>query len=76
MREFVASLLTTMAPEEADVLRRRFGISGDTPHTYDEIAKQTGVSREQVRRIEQHALETLRSSAQASAARSFLETEA
>ncbi len=76
MREFVASLLKTMAPEEADVLRRRFGISGDTPHTYDEIAKQTGVSREQVRRIEQHALETLRSSAQASAARSFLETEA
>ena len=76
MREFVASLLTTMAPEEADVLRRRFGISGDTPHTYDEIAKQTGVSREQVRRIEQHALETLRSSAQASAARSFLEADA
>ncbi|WP_233196150.1 sigma factor-like helix-turn-helix DNA-binding protein [Trinickia soli] len=45
-------------------------------HIYDEIARQTGVSGEHVRRIEQHALETLRTSAQASAARSFLAAQA
>jgi len=72
VREFVTTMLRTMSPDEANVLRQRFGIGGDVPHTYDQIARQTGVSREQVRRIEQHALETLRRSAQAQTAWAFI----
>jgi len=44
-REFAASLLKTMDPTEADVLRRRFGMERGAPDTYDEIARQAGVSR-------------------------------
>ncbi|MCY1284110.1 RNA polymerase sigma factor RpoD [compost metagenome] len=76
LREFVSSLLTTLTPNEADVLRRRFGIGGSLPHSHEEIARQTGLSRERVRRIEQKALEALRTSAQAPAAQTFLATEA
>jgi len=76
LRDFVTSLLTTISPDEANVLRQRFGIDGDVPHTYDQIARQTGVSREQVRRIEQHALEMLRTSAQAQTARALIGVDA
>ena len=74
-RELVASLLKTMNPTEADVLRRRFGIEGGASDTYDEIARQSGVSRETIRLIEQRALDALRNSMQARAAREFLETD-
>jgi len=74
-RELVASLLKSMTPIEADILRRRFGIGGDAPGTYDEIARQAGMSRENIRLIERRALEALRHSTQARAAREFLETD-
>lgn len=69
----VASLLKTMPPEQADVLRQRFGIGDDVPRTYDEIAQRTGVSRERIRRIERQALDALRASAGARAAHDFIE---
>ncbi|WP_454739971.1 sigma factor-like helix-turn-helix DNA-binding protein [Cupriavidus necator] len=47
-----------------------------TTHSFEEIAQQTGLSRERVCRLEQKALETLRTSAQARAAQTLLETEA
>ena len=73
LRECVASLLETMAPPEADVLRQRFGIGDHAPRTYDEIAQRTGVSRERIRRIEKQALDALRASPTARAAHTFIE---
>ncbi|QYY32737.1 sigma-70 family RNA polymerase sigma factor [Cupriavidus pinatubonensis] len=72
MREFVAAMLAAMTPDEATVLQCRFGIGGVTPMGYEEIARRTGMSREKVRRTERQAMETLRSSGQANAARTFL----
>ena len=69
----VATLLQTMPPAEADVLRQRFGIGDDLPRTYDEIAQRTGLTRERVRRIERQALSTLRASEAARAAHAFIE---
>ena len=73
MRECVAALLKSVSPVEADVLRRRFGIGGTEPDTYDAIAKLAGMSRERVRQIERRALEALRAAAQACDAHAFLE---
>ncbi|KDB08347.1 RNA polymerase, sigma 70 subunit, RpoD/SigA [Burkholderia sp. lig30] len=73
MRECVAALLKSVSPVEADVLRRRFGIGGTEPDTYDAIAKRAGMSRERVRQIERRALEALRAAAQACDAHAFLE---
>ncbi|MGR3907217.1 sigma-70 family RNA polymerase sigma factor [Burkholderia sp. SR8] len=73
MRECVTSLLRTVTPTEADVLRRRFGLGGAEPDTYDAIAQDAGMSRERVRQIEKRALATLRTAAEAEGAQSFLD---
>ena len=73
MRECVTSLLRTVTPAEADVLRRRFGLGGAEPDTYDAIAQDAGMSRERVRQIEKRALATLRTAAEAEGAQSFLD---
>ncbi|KVH45982.1 sigma-70 family RNA polymerase sigma factor [Burkholderia diffusa] len=73
MRECVTSLLRSVTPAEADVLRRRFGLGGAEPDTYDAIAQDAGMSRERVRQIEKRALATLRMAAEAEGAQSFLD---
>jgi RNA polymerase primary sigma factor len=74
MCELVKTVLDEMSTAEADIVRRRFGIGGADPQTYDEIARSIGVSREQVRRVEQRAFDTLRVSERARAARDCLES--
>ncbi|KAG8154246.1 sigma-70 family RNA polymerase sigma factor [Burkholderia catarinensis] len=73
MRECVTSLLRSVTPAEADVLRRRFGLGGTEPDTYDTIAQDAGMSRERVRQIEKRALAALRTAAEAENAQSFLD---
>ncbi|HIH2752831.1 sigma-70 family RNA polymerase sigma factor [Burkholderia aenigmatica] len=73
MRECVRSLLRSVTPAEADVLRRRFGLGGAEPDTYDAIAQDAGMSRERVRQIEKRALAALRTAAEAENAQSFLD---
>ncbi|UVE68042.1 sigma-70 family RNA polymerase sigma factor [Burkholderia pyrrocinia] len=73
MRECVTSLLRSVTPAEADVLRRRFGLGGTEPDTYDAIAQDAGMSRERVRQIEKRALAALRTAAEAENAQSFLD---
>ncbi|WP_241338778.1 sigma-70 family RNA polymerase sigma factor [Burkholderia cenocepacia] len=73
MRDCVRSLLRSVTPTEADVLRRRFGLGGAEPDTYDAIAQDAGMSRERVRQIENRALAALRTAAEAENAQSFLD---
>jgi len=53
-------LLATLAPREADVLRKRFGIDEQTECTLDEIGEDLGVTPGRVRQIEANALRKLR----------------
>ncbi|WP_175997024.1 sigma-70 family RNA polymerase sigma factor [Burkholderia stabilis] len=73
MRECVTALLRSVTTAEADVLRRRFGLGGGEPDTYDAIAQDAGMSRERVRQIEKRALAALRTAAEAENAQSFLD---
>ncbi|SDD14476.1 RNA polymerase sigma factor RpoD/SigA [Paraburkholderia lycopersici] len=75
MCEFVNALFEDMSPAEANIVRRRFGIGDGEPQTYEEIAQSTGISREQVRRIEKRALEALRVSDRMRSAHDYLEGE-
>ena len=49
-----------LEPRQRDVLRKRFGLEGESPRTLRETARELGVSRERVRQIEVRALLELR----------------
>jgi RNA polymerase primary sigma factor len=61
VREETANVLQTLAPDEENVIRMRFGIGYDREHKLEEIARQFNLSRERIRQIEAQALRRLRS---------------
>jgi RNA polymerase primary sigma factor len=56
LNQQVKEVLKTLSPIEADVLRRRFGLEGQTEVTLQEIADTYGLSRERIRQIQEKAL--------------------
>lgn len=73
LREATQTMLETLTPREAKVLRMRFGIDMNTDHTLEEVGKQFDVTRERIRQIEAKALRKLRHPARSEKLRSFLE---
>ena len=47
-------------PREKEILRRRFGLCEGKPHTLDELQELLGSTRENIRQIEQRALQKIR----------------
>ncbi len=60
VQEEVVRALHSLTPREQDVLRLRFGLEGNEPHTLEEIGKSLHLTRERARQIEIQALEKLR----------------
>lgn len=59
-QEGVKELLETLGDRERQVIRLRYGLDDEKPHTLEEIGEILGVTRERVRQIEAKALEKLR----------------
>ncbi len=60
LQEKVTSLLRTLTPREAHIIRRRFGIGELEDATLEEIGLEFSVTRERIRQIEERALAKLR----------------
>ncbi len=60
LRQQLQGALTRLPERQALVLRLRYGIGVDEPHTLDAIGRQLGLSRERIRQIEEQALNRLR----------------
>ena len=60
LREKIDTLLGTLSPREAQILRLRFGLANGRSYTLEEVGEQFGLTRERIRQIEGRALRRLR----------------
>lgn len=58
--EKIETLLDTLTPREARILRLRFGLLNGRCHTLEEVGESFGLTRERIRQIEGRALRRLR----------------
>jgi RNA polymerase primary sigma factor len=58
--EMLRDLVATLPVREADILRYRFGLDGDSERTLEEVGEKFGVTRERIRQIQNIALARLR----------------
>jgi len=60
LKKITEKILSNLQPEEAELLRLRFGIGGCREHTLAELSTEWGVSAEKLCQIEAKALRHLR----------------
>lgn len=73
LRERISSVLDTLLPREAQIIKMRFGIGMTQDFTLEEVGKQFDVTRERIRQIEAKALRKLRHHSRASKLGGFVE---
>ena len=60
LKEQLAAILSTLSDREQKIIKMRFGIGGERPHTLEEVGEEFSVTRERIRQIEAKALAKLR----------------
>jgi len=60
LQQCLADCLASLTEREAFILRLRYGLASEQPHTLQEIADRLCLSRERVRQLERQAFEKLR----------------
>ncbi len=60
LSEQITEALSELNSREQAVVRMRFGLDGDQPHTLEEVGQRFGVTRERIRQIESKTLAKLR----------------
>lgn len=73
LQEKIHKMLNTLSPKEERILRMRFGLGDETPHTLEEVGQMFGVSRERIRQIEAQALRKLKHPTRSDHLRNFVE---
>lgn len=56
LKERIREIILDLAPREQQILKMRFGLDDDMPHTLEEVGQKFGVTRERIRQIEAKAL--------------------
>jgi RNA polymerase primary sigma factor len=72
LREKIESVLSTLSPREARILRLRFGLHNGRSYTLEEVGQKFGLTRERIRQIEGKALRRLRHPRRARQLRDYL----
>jgi RNA polymerase primary sigma factor len=60
LKEQMSAILSTLNEREQKIVKMRFGIGGEKPHTLEEVGAEFKVTRERIRQIESKALSKLR----------------
>ncbi|MCD6579213.1 sigma-70 family RNA polymerase sigma factor [bacterium] len=75
LREKLNLVLSTLDEREAEIIRLRFGLNGETPKTLEEVGNIFNITRERVRQIEAKAVRKLRNPNRSKNLREFYEKE-
>jgi RNA polymerase primary sigma factor len=73
MRKKIDQILCSLPPKEEKIIRRRFGIGVDAPHTLEEVGLEFDVTRERIRQIEVKAIRKLKHPSRSKWLREFIE---
>lgn len=74
LKDQIDKVLCTLNPKEAKIIRRRFGIGEDAPHTLEELGQEFEVTRERIRQIEVKAIRKLKHPSRSKWLRTFMES--
>ncbi len=72
MKEKIDKILCSLPPKEEKIIRKRFGIGVDFPHTLEEVGQEFDVTRERIRQIEVKAIRKLRHPSRSKLLREFI----
>ncbi|WP_308282723.1 sigma-70 family RNA polymerase sigma factor [Pseudonocardia nigra] len=64
-------VLATLEEREQQIVRMRYGLDDDQPHTLDQIGRRFGFSRERIRQIEREIITKLRTGERADRLRAY-----
>jgi len=61
LKELIQDAFKILSERETKVLKMRFGLNNERPHTLEEVGKKFNVTRERIRQIEAKALKKIKS---------------
>jgi RNA polymerase primary sigma factor len=73
MKRQIEKALDSLTERERSILKRRFGLGEDAPHTLEEVGQELDVTRERIRQIEVKAIRKLRHPSRSKWLREFIE---
>jgi RNA polymerase primary sigma factor len=73
MKRNITRSLSSLSQKEQNIIKKRFGIDEDMPHTLEEVGLEFDVTRERIRQIEVKAIRKLRHPSRSKWLREFLE---
>lgn len=73
MKSMIKKILCSLPDKEEQIIRRRFGIGEDSPHTLEEVGLEFDVTRERIRQIEVKAIRKLKHPSRSKWLREFIE---
>ncbi len=74
MKKNIDKALSSLTAREQSIIRKRFGLGEDSPHTLEEVGLEFDVTRERVRQIEVKAIRKLRHPSRSKWLRTFIES--
>jgi len=73
MRKNIDLALSSLTEKEQEIIKKRFGIGDEVPHTLEDVGNDFDVTRERIRQIEVKAIRKLRHPSRSKWLRTFIE---
>lgn len=72
LQDAIEEVLSTLTDKESEVIKYRFGLNGERPHSLKEIGDKYNLTKERIRQIEKKAINRLRHPSRSQKLRSYV----